>query len=101
MTETIASELRDASDEQIERAVAHAEPMVLRGLLFQLTGDEEAAATRVAVDPAGFQTFMMVADEGDVAMLRRKVAPSCWRCAIPAPGRWRSSPEARLRRSSH
>ena len=44
------------SDEQIERAVAHAEPMVLRGLLYQLTGDEEVAATGIAIDPTGFQT---------------------------------------------
>jgi 4-hydroxyacetophenone monooxygenase len=68
----VASELLEASDEQIERAVAHAEPMVLRGLLYQLTGDEEVAATPIAVDPTGFQTFMMVAEEADVAMLRRK-----------------------------
>jgi 4-hydroxyacetophenone monooxygenase len=67
-----AAELLDASDEQLERAVAHAEPMVLRGLLFQLTGDEEVAATPIAVDPTGFQTFMMVASEEDVALLRRK-----------------------------
>jgi 4-hydroxyacetophenone monooxygenase len=67
-----ASELLEATDEQIERAVAHAEPMVLRGLLYQLTGDEEVAATRSMVDPRGLQTAMMVADEGDVEMLRHK-----------------------------
>jgi 4-hydroxyacetophenone monooxygenase len=71
---TVASELLEASDEQIERAVAHAEPMVLRGLLYQLTGDEEVASTPIAVDPTGFQTFQMVAEEVDVAMLRRKAA---------------------------
>jgi 4-hydroxyacetophenone monooxygenase len=69
-----ASELLEATDEQIERAVAHAEPMVLRGLLYQLTGDEEVAATRSTVDPRGLQTAMMVADEADVALLRRKAA---------------------------
>ena len=68
------SELLEASDDQIERAVAHAEPMVLRGLLFQLTGDEEVAATRSTVDPTGLQTAMMVAGEAGVAMLRRKAA---------------------------
>jgi 4-hydroxyacetophenone monooxygenase len=71
---TVASELLEASDEQIERAVAHAEPMVLRGLLYQLTGDEEVASTPIAVDPTGFQTFQMVAEDVDVAMLRRKAA---------------------------
>src|SRR4051795_4051406 len=71
---TVSSELLEACDDQIERAVAHAEPMVLRGLLYQLTGDEEVAATRCIVDPRGLQTAMMVAEEADVAMLRRKAA---------------------------
>jgi 4-hydroxyacetophenone monooxygenase len=57
---------------EIELAVAQAEPMVLRGLLYQLTGDDEVAATRIAIDPSGFQTGMMVAREEDVALLRRK-----------------------------
>lgn len=96
---TGASELRAASDEQIERAVAHAEPMVLRGLLHQLTGDEEAAATRVAVDPAGFQTFMMVADEGDVALLRRKAAAYLRDLRDAGAEPVEIGPEARLRRS--
>jgi 4-hydroxyacetophenone monooxygenase len=73
-TTPVAPELLGASDEQIERAVAHAEPMVLRGLLYQLTGDEAVAATRIAVDPSGFQTAMMVAQESDVALLRRAAA---------------------------
>ena len=68
------SELLEASDDQIEDAVAYADPMVLRGLLYQLTGDEEVAATRSTVDPTGLQTAMMVADEDDVALLRRKAA---------------------------
>ena len=46
--------------------------MVLRGLLYQLTGDEEVAATGIAVDPTGFQTAMKVARDEDVALLRRK-----------------------------
>ncbi|WP_028062389.1 flavin-containing monooxygenase [Solirubrobacter soli] len=85
------------SDEQIERAVAHAEPMVLRGLLYQLTGDEEAAATRVTVDPAGFQTFMMVASEEDAALLRAKAAALLRR--IRDSGPVDIGPEERLRRS--
>ncbi len=46
--------------------------MVLRGLLYQLTGDEEVAATGITVDPTGFQTAMKVARDEDVALLRRK-----------------------------
>jgi 4-hydroxyacetophenone monooxygenase len=66
------AELLDASREQIELAVEHAEPMVLRGLLYQLSGDEEVAATGIAIDPTGFQTAMKVARDEDVALLRRK-----------------------------
>jgi len=96
---TTATELLEASDEQIERAVAHADPMVLRGLLYQLTGDEEAAATRITVDPRGFQTFMMVADEADVAMLRRKAVAFLRSHRDAGGGPVDIGPEERLRRS--
>jgi 4-hydroxyacetophenone monooxygenase len=96
---TVASELLEASDEQIERAVAHAEPMVLRGLLYQLTGDEEVAATPIAVDPTGFQTFMMVADQADVAMLRRKAVEFLRAHRDAGAGPLDIGSEERLRRS--
>jgi 4-hydroxyacetophenone monooxygenase len=96
---TVASELLEASDEQIERAVAHAEPMVLRGLLYQLTGDEEVAATPITVDPTGFQTFMMVAAEADVAMLRRKAVELLLAHRDAGAGPLDIGPEERLRRS--
>jgi 4-hydroxyacetophenone monooxygenase len=95
----VASELLEASDEQIERAVAHAEPMVLRGLLYQLTGDEEVAATRIAVDPTGFRTAMMVAEEADVAMLRAKAAELLRALRDAGAGPLDIGPEERLRRS--
>ena len=41
-------ELLEATDAQIEDAVRHADPFVLRGLLYQLTGDESIAATKTA-----------------------------------------------------
>ena len=44
----VREELLAASDEVIEDAVLHADPFVLRGLLFQLTGDEEVARAHVA-----------------------------------------------------
>lgn len=65
-------ELLEASGEEIARAVGQAEPMVLRGLLYQLTGDPEVAATGIEIDPTGFQTAMKVARDEDVALLRRK-----------------------------
>src|SRR5690242_3431195 len=46
---TDKSELLTATDETIDDAVKHADPMVLRGLLYQLTGDESIAATQATM----------------------------------------------------
>src|ERR1700734_3189992 len=67
-------ELRAASDAAIEDAIAHADPMVLRGLLYQLTGDPEVAATSVKTVLAGYFDVAAPATEADVALLRRKGA---------------------------
>src|ERR1700712_1094566 len=67
-------ELRAADDAAIEDAIAHADPMVLRGLLYQLTGDPEVAATRVRTVLAGYFDVAAPATEADVALLRRKGA---------------------------
>ena len=66
-------ELRAADDATIEDAISHADPMVLRGLLYQLTGDKEVAED-VAVVPmqAGFTEIYVVANEADAAKLRAK-----------------------------
>src|SRR6201989_1882945 len=68
------SELRAADDAVIEDAIAHADPMVLRGLLYQLTGDSEVAATGVKTVLAGYFDVAAPATEADVALLRRKGA---------------------------
>ncbi|WP_084505333.1 flavin-containing monooxygenase [Nocardia harenae] len=65
-------ELLDASDETIEDAVGYADPMVLRGLLYQLTGDESIRATGTAKVPFGFLSLNAVTAEEDVALLRVK-----------------------------
>ena len=93
---SVRQELLGASRAQIEAAVAQAEPMVLRGLLYQLTGDEEVAATRIAVDPAGFRTAMMVASDDDVAMLRRKAVEFLERYRDAGAGPLGIGPEERL-----
>jgi 4-hydroxyacetophenone monooxygenase len=95
----VAPELLDASDEQIARAVARADPMVLRGLLYQLTGDEEAAATAITVDPTGFRVAMMVAEPSDVAMLRRKAVAFLRAHRDAGAGPLDVGPPERLRRS--
>ena len=59
-------ELLDASDATIDAAVQHADPMVLRGLLHQLTGDEAVAAIRptpqVGIDAAKLVDGVGIAD---------------------------------------
>ncbi len=67
----VRHELLGASDEQIEDAVAYADPMVLRGLIYQLTGDPEILATKSMLVVTGFAQAPVVALE-DVPLLRRK-----------------------------
>ena len=70
-------ELRAADDAVIEDAIAHADPMVLRGLIYQLTGDPEVAATGVKTVLAGYFDVRRAGDRGG-------------RGAAPAQGRRRS-----------
>ena len=64
-------ELLAASDEVIEDAVLHADPSVLRGLLYQLTGDEEVARAHVTDVSRGIAP---TDGDDDTAFLRRKAA---------------------------
>jgi 4-hydroxyacetophenone monooxygenase len=68
--DAVREELLEATDEQIDDAVAYADPMVLRGLLFQLTGDEDVAAIPVSPQ-VGIDAAKLI-DEGDIAELRAK-----------------------------
>src|ERR1700759_3488799 len=67
-------ELLAASDAVIDDAIAYADPMVLRGLLYQLTGDPDVAATGVRTVLAGYFDVAVPATEADVTLLRRKGA---------------------------
>jgi len=84
---TDKSELLTATDEAIDDAVKYADPMVLRGLVYQLTGDESIAATQASTaeirnsEPdSGSQDFALVQSKSDVsnssdlAMIRSKAA---------------------------
>jgi 4-hydroxyacetophenone monooxygenase len=68
------AELLEASDQEIEDAVLHADPMVLRGLLYQLTGDESIIATEAVSSAHGLHTVAVVANPADVALLRSKAS---------------------------
>src|SRR3954470_5874370 len=67
-------ELLAADDATIDDAIAHADPMVLRGLLYQLTGDPEVAAINTKTVLAGYFDVTLPATGADVALLRRKGA---------------------------
>ena len=67
-------ELLTATDETIDDAVRYADPMVLRGLLHQLTGDPEVAATAVTPAVFGFLETHTVTDPDAVALLQAKAA---------------------------
>ena len=69
----VRTELLEASDETIEDAVQYAHPMVLRAVLYQLTGDESV----IHLDMPAFRDRYieaMAPNEQDQAMLRRKAA---------------------------
>jgi 4-hydroxyacetophenone monooxygenase len=69
---SVRSELLTASDEVIEDAVQYAEPMVLRGLLYQLTGDASLKAMELKQTRVGRVETVALSREEDVAQLRRK-----------------------------
>src|SRR5215471_17069082 len=71
---TVRHELLDATDETIEDAVRFADPMVLRGLLYQLTGDETVAATPVKARVLGLVEAMVLANSSDAELLQSKAA---------------------------
>ena len=71
---TERQELLDATDEMIEDAVRFADPMILRGLLYQLTGDASVAATEVRGRVLGLAEAMVLAHAGDAEVLQSKAA---------------------------
>src|SRR4051812_34869562 len=69
------SEILEASDDDILEAVKHASPLVLRGLLYQLTGDESLTALHTAMVPAGFRgETPAIIDPETVALVQAKAA---------------------------
>jgi len=70
----VATRLREADDATIDEALALADPMVLRGLLYQLTGDADLVDMELATVGDGFYKALAPAQESDIAMLRTKCA---------------------------
>jgi 4-hydroxyacetophenone monooxygenase len=63
-----------ASDEIIDDSVQHGDPMILRGLLYQLTGDETLVRMEVRDTPLGNTQLQMLAKEADVKLVQAKAA---------------------------
>ncbi len=92
------TELPQATDEQIDDAVTYADPMALRGLLYQLTGDERIAATKVGSVPGyvGGNLSIGLTDPADVALLRAKAAQFLKSYRASGAGvivAWKSTPD--------
>lgn len=71
-TPSCRQELLDATDEQIEDAVGYGNPMVLRAIVHQLTGDRELRDAPVETFLDGFYETRILSRSEDVAMVRRK-----------------------------
>jgi len=67
-------ELLEASDQQIEQAVAAADPMVLRGLIYQLTGDQDLLDLPLERVQMGRIEIAKPADDAALATVRDKAA---------------------------
>lgn len=67
-------ELLSATDEEIERSLAYTDPMVLRGLVYQLTGDEELLQTQVAKT----RFFLLKRMDRQVCRMLKRSRPRHW-----------------------
>jgi 4-hydroxyacetophenone monooxygenase len=67
------SELLEATDALINDAVRYADPLVLRGVLYQLTGDEDLLGMELkTLNLSGLRDMHLIADPEDVARIRKK-----------------------------
>ncbi len=93
-------ELIDASDETIEDAINHADMLVLRGLLYQLTGDESVAAIPHEKIPMGFRGMVpAIVNPEHVAFLRQKALAFIKAYQADGAGEVSMGPHDRLRKS--
>lgn len=93
-------ELLAATDAEIEDAIGYADPIVLRGLLYQLTGDEAIAAIPHETAMMGiFGLVQTITDPDHVALLRGRAAELLKAYRDAGAGDFPLGAESRLRRS--
>ncbi|MBV1918001.1 MAG: NAD(P)/FAD-dependent oxidoreductase [Sphingomonadaceae bacterium] len=76
-------DLAKSTDAEIEEAVKFADPMALRGLLYQLTGDEELKGVGLKTVLGGYLERKVLATDDDLALVRRKAAEFLKSCRDP------------------
>jgi 4-hydroxyacetophenone monooxygenase len=92
-------ELLEATDEIIDDAVKYADPMVLRGLIHQLTGDESLEAAEVVSIQFGFLEAQILAIPASVALVQSKAAEFLKNYRDRGAGDISVGPQTRLPRS--
>jgi 4-hydroxyacetophenone monooxygenase len=92
----LRQELADASDEEIEDAVRYADPMVLRGLVYQLTGDPELKSVSTEKRYAGYMEVSAPANDDAIASIRGKAADFLKACRDRGAGKVDIGPMDRL-----
>jgi 4-hydroxyacetophenone monooxygenase len=99
MVKSFGSELKAATDAEIEDAVTYADPVVLRALLYQLTEDPELVEMETRRVLMGYLERPVMADDEDVALIRRKAADFLKSCRDKGLTTMDLGPRARLRKS--
>jgi 4-hydroxyacetophenone monooxygenase len=92
-------EMGMATDAEIDDAVQYADPMVLSGVLYQLTGDEELLDVEVNEMVVGGRGVVKVANQRDVARIRAKGSTFLKSYRDAGAGELPSGPPERLQRS--
>ena len=95
---TVNNELLSASDAQIDDAMQYASPMVLRGLLYQLTGDADVLGMPPGT-AAKFGVGREMANEADADLLKAKGAAFLKHYRDSGAGKMDIGPADRLRQS--
>ncbi|HXT90176.1 MAG TPA: NAD(P)-binding protein, partial [Trebonia sp.] len=94
------AEVLGTSDAEIDAAVQYADPMALRGLLYQLTGDEEVRAVEVeTLVVGGYRELRQIASKDDIALIQAKAAAFLKSYRDSGAGEISSGPAERLRES--
>jgi 4-hydroxyacetophenone monooxygenase len=92
-------DLLGATDEMIDDAVKYADPMVLRALIYQLTGDESLEATEVVLIEFGFLEAQIMVNPAAVALIQSKAAEFLKSYRDHGAGDISVGPKTRLQRS--